>query len=223
MKKFTIILIAIFFSIVLVAQDQTINGNVTINGVLDVREQSLFKMKSVLARLPEGGYSTFLGVKSYSSQIADAGVSNVNDVKSFSIEHIFHGNINSSVNFYRGASERGGSLGISVHDGTEYFRFSKGKLDVNGTIRSKEVKIEATGWSDFVFDKSYQLPTLSEVESHISQHKHLPDIPSQAEVIEQGINVGEMQAKLLQKIEELTLYVIQQEKKIAELEKKVGK
>ena len=96
------------------------------------------------------------------------------------------------------------------------------KLDVNGTIRSKEVKIEATGWSDFVFDKNYQLPTLSEVESHISQHKHLPDIPSQAEVIEQGINVGEMQAKLLQKIEELTLYVIQQDKKIAEQSKRIA-
>ncbi|HMM05032.1 hypothetical protein [Dysgonomonas sp.] len=82
------------------------------------------------------------------------------------------------------------------------------QLDINGTIRSKEVKIEATGWSDFVFDKNYKLPTLSEVESHINKYKHLPDIPSEKEVLENGVNVVEMQAKLLQKIEELTLYVI---------------
>lgn len=87
------------------------------------------------------------------------------------------------------------------------------KLDVNGIIRSKEVKIEATGWSDFVFDEKYQLPSLSEVENHIKEHKHLPDIPSEREVVENGISVGEMQAKLLQKIEELTLYVIEQDKK----------
>ena len=93
----------------------------------------------------------------------------------------------------------------------------KHRLEVNGTIRSKEVKIEATGWSDFVFDKDYKLPSLTEVEMHIKEHKHLPDIPSEAEVKENGINVGEMQAKLLQKIEELTLYVIDQQKEIREL------
>ncbi|MDR1715291.1 MAG: hypothetical protein LBS20_05560 [Prevotella sp.] len=82
------------------------------------------------------------------------------------------------------------------------------KLDINGTIRSKEVKIEATGWSDFVFNKDYQLPTLQAVEQHINDKGHLPDIPSEKEVIKNGISVGEMQAKLLQKIEELTLYVI---------------
>ena len=108
-----------------------------------------------------------------------------------------------------------GNVGVGIKKPTN-------KLEVNGTIRSKEVKIEATDWSDFVFDKSYKLPTLSEVESHISQHKHLPNIPSQAEVIEQGINVGEMQAKLLQKIEELTLYVIEQDKKIELQQKRIS-
>ena len=96
-------------------------------------------------------------------------------------------------------------------------------LDVNGTIRSKEVKIEATGWSDFVFAEDYKLPSLSTVETHIKEHKHLPNIPSEAEVMENGINVGEMQAKLLQKIEELTLYVIEQNKKIERQEKLIEK
>lgn len=92
-------------------------------------------------------------------------------------------------------------------------------LEVNGTIRSKEVKIEATGWSDFVFDENYALPTLSEVEAHIKQNKHLPDVPSEKQVLEEGVNVVEMQAKLLQKVEELTLYVIEQDKQIKELRK----
>lgn len=97
----------------------------------------------------------------------------------------------------------------------------QGALDVYGTIRATEVKIETTGWSDFVFDKDYQLPSLKEVEAHIKERKHLPNIPSEAQVKEEGINIGEMQAKLLQKIEELTLYVIQQEKKNIEQEKEI--
>jgi hypothetical protein len=91
-------------------------------------------------------------------------------------------------------------------------------LDVNGTIRSKEMKIEAIGWSDFVFDEDYNLRPLPEVETHIKEHKHLPEIPSEKEVLENGVNVVEMQAKLLQKIEELTLYVIGQDKRIKALE-----
>ena len=94
------------------------------------------------------------------------------------------------------------------------------KLDVVGTIRATEVKVEA-GWSDFVFDKDYKLPTLQEVENHINEHKHLPDIPSEKEVKENGVSLGEMQAKLLQKIEELTLYVIKQDKTIKEQGEKI--
>ncbi|MDR1715296.1 MAG: hypothetical protein LBS20_05585 [Prevotella sp.] len=92
------------------------------------------------------------------------------------------------------------------------------KLDIAGTIRAKEVKIEVTGWSDFVFNEDYNLKPLPEVETHIKEHKHLPEIPSEKEVLENGVSVGEMQAKLLQKIEELTLYVIEQDKRIRILE-----
>lgn len=89
----------------------------------------------------------------------------------------------------------------------------KNKLDVAGTIRATEVKVE-TGWADFVFDKDYKLSSLEEVESHIKKYKRLPDIPSEAQVKEEGVGLGEMQVKLLQKIEELTLYVIEQNKKL---------
>jgi hypothetical protein len=91
------------------------------------------------------------------------------------------------------------------------------KLDVNGIIRATEIKVE-TGWADFVFNEGYQLPTLNEVKQHIDKNKHLPGIPTEKEVKENGVNVGEMQSKLLQKIEELTLYLIQQEDKLQKQE-----
>ena len=86
------------------------------------------------------------------------------------------------------------------------------KLSVNGKIHAKEVKVDLIGWSDFVFEKEYHLPTLKEVESHIKENGHLKDVPSAKEVAKNGIFLGEMNAKLLQKIEELTLYTIDQEK-----------
>ncbi|KQW99225.1 DUF4200 domain-containing protein [Flavobacterium sp. Root420] len=90
------------------------------------------------------------------------------------------------------------------------------KLDVNGTIHSKEEKVDMSGWSDFVFKKDYNLPTLQEVEKYINEKGHLENIQ---EVLKNGVNLGEMNAKLLQKIEELTLYMIEQNKEIKELKK----
>jgi hypothetical protein len=87
-------------------------------------------------------------------------------------------------------------------------------LDVKGTIHSQEVKVDMEGWSDFVFKKEYNLPTLAEVEKHINEKGHLENIPNEEEVLKNGINLGEMNARLLQKIEELTLYTIQQSKEI---------
>ncbi|WP_369014669.1 hypothetical protein [Flavobacterium anhuiense] len=93
------------------------------------------------------------------------------------------------------------------------------KLDVNGTIHSKEVKVDMTGWSDFVFKKDYALPTLDEVEKHIAEKGHLENIPSEEEVLKNGINLGEMNAKLLQKIEEMTLYMIEMKKENDEMKR----
>lgn len=93
------------------------------------------------------------------------------------------------------------------------------KLAVEGSIGAREVKVEASTWSDFVFNKDYNLKNLNEVELFIEENKHLPDIPSETEVIENGISLGEMDAKLLQKIEELTLYMIEMNKEIQLLKK----
>ncbi|KUG12709.1 hypothetical protein BEI02_12950 [Elizabethkingia sp. HvH-WGS333] len=91
------------------------------------------------------------------------------------------------------------------------------KLDVNGTVHSKEVKVDMAGWADFVFQKDYRLPTLEEVEQHINEKGYLPNVPNTKEVIENGLLLGENQKLLLQKIEELTLYSIEQNKQNKEL------
>ncbi|MDN5215681.1 hypothetical protein QQ020_26625 [Fulvivirgaceae bacterium BMA12] len=94
------------------------------------------------------------------------------------------------------------------------------KLAVTGGIRATEVKVE-TGWFDFVFEDDYDLRSLEEVEEFIKANKHLPEIPSAKEVEENGVNLGEMEGRLLQKIEELTLYIIDQQKEIKTLKGKV--
>ncbi len=83
-------------------------------------------------------------------------------------------------------------------------------LSVKGTIGCGEVIVEnVTGWADFVFEDDYNLMPLQELDNYIQENKHLPEIPTTEEVQENGISVGEMNAKLLQKIEELTLYLIE--------------
>ena len=94
------------------------------------------------------------------------------------------------------------------------------KLAVNGKIKAKEIKVE-TGWADFVFYDTYMLPSLEEVEDHIKKNGHLKNIPSADEVEKNGILLGEMNAKLLQKIEELTLYLIQQNKEMKVLKERI--
>ncbi|MEO1050054.1 MAG: hypothetical protein AAFX87_05495 [Bacteroidota bacterium] len=116
---------------------------------------------------------------------------------------LFDANSNSYINH--------GNFGIGTTNPTY-------KLSVNGTIRAKEVIVE-TGWSDFVFEEDYRLRTLKEVEAYINENGHLPEIPSAKEVEENGVKVGEMESKLLQKIEELTLYLIEKEKQIEKLSK----
>ena len=103
-----------------------------------------------------------------------------------------------------------GNVGIGTTNPTH-------KLAVNGTIKAKEVIVETTGWSDYVFADDYTLQPLAQVETHIKEHKHLPGIPSAASVATNGVNVGDMQAALLAKVEELTLHLIAQEKELARL------
>lgn len=88
------------------------------------------------------------------------------------------------------------------------------KLHVKGNIVAQKVKITQTDWADFVFDSNYRLMPLQEVASFISSNKHLPFVPSAATVEKEGIDIGDSQATLLRKIEELTLYMIEMDKTI---------
>ncbi|MEO7264886.1 MAG: hypothetical protein ABIW38_08240 [Ferruginibacter sp.] len=104
-----------------------------------------------------------------------------------------------------------GNVGIGTDNPTY-------KLSVNGNIRSKEVVVEI-GWADYVFDKEYKLRSLPEVENYIKEHNHLPGIPSAKEIETNGLQLGETQKKMMEKIEELTLYIIEMKKEIEILKK----
>jgi len=98
------------------------------------------------------------------------------------------------------------------------------KLTVDGNIAVRGIKVYPSGpWADYVFDKDYVLQPLSEVESYITENKKLPAIPSAQEIKEKGMDMPELQRLQMQKIEELTLYTIQQEKEIQELKAMVKK
>lgn len=90
------------------------------------------------------------------------------------------------------------------------------KLDVNGKIRANEIVVNTSG-ADFVFDDEYKLRPLSDVEKFVKTNKHLPEIPSAAQMQSEGAKIGELQIQLLQKIEELTLYIIEQQKELEKL------
>ena len=107
-----------------------------------------------------------------------------------------------------------GNIGIGTTDPGTY------KLNVSGRVRANEIVVNTTG-ADFVFEPTFKLRPLAEVEAFIKVNKHLPDIAPATDMQTSGVSMGDMQAKLLQKVEELTLYVIEQQKKNAALEQKL--
>lgn len=97
------------------------------------------------------------------------------------------------------------------------------KLIVEGTVFARKVKVTQGAWADFVFEDNYKLPTLQSVEAHIKTYKHLPGIPSANEIAEKGMDLGDMHQKQMQKIEELTLYVIELSKQLAAQQEVISK
>ena len=180
------------------------------------------KLSSILSRLPEGdtiGEGTFLGVRGYNT-------TNDYGKKSFALEHSFYGQINSSINFYRGGSTTGGEISFNTNTNAEGMRINAlgnvgigtatpaEKLSVNGKIRAHEIKVEAANWPDYVFDQDYKVLGLQELDAYIKVYKHLPEMPSAKEVEANGMALGELVKLQQKKIEELTLHLIDQNKKI---------
>ena len=93
------------------------------------------------------------------------------------------------------------------------------QLESDGLLRARIVRVDLDSWADFVFSAEYCLMPLNELQNYISLNKHLPNVPSESDVKENGVDLGEMDIILLQKIEELTLYILQLESRIAEIEK----
>jgi hypothetical protein len=121
--------------------------------------------------------------------------------------------------------QNNGSEGVVIGRGLTKFPAGY-KLYVSEGIITERVKVaikNTTDWSDYVFSPTYSLRPLAELEAYVHQNKHLPGIPSAAEVVEQGIDVGKMNAKLLEKVEELTLYVIDLQKEVTQLRKETKK
>jgi hypothetical protein len=111
-----------------------------------------------------------------------------------------------------------GNIGIGTSNPGSY------KLAVEGIIGARKIKVtQEIPWADYVFDSSYQLTPLHQVEKYIQANKHLQDVPSAAEIKKNGLDLGDNQVVLLKKIEELTLYIIEQQKELKSLSQEVKK
>lgn len=126
--------------------------------------------------------------------------------------------LNTNSSYYQGWSFADEPI-TGTNSKTLDYRNTFGNVAVNGKLEAKEIKVTLTPTADFLFEEGYNIPKIEDVERHIKEKKHLPDIASAKEMEKEGVNVGEFQIKLLQKIEELTLYVIQLNKEVKQLKK----
>ena len=154
-------------------------------------------------------------------------INSTNQFGEWGIEYLSEGNLEHGLNFWKPATAMGG--------GGNYFLFLKdngnigigtnnpqAKLAVNGEILAKSVRVNtsSTYWPDYVFGNDYNLMSLKELEQYVNTHRHLPNVPSAKEIEEKGdVNLGTMNAILLEKVEELTRYVIDLQHQIEELKK----
>lgn len=179
--------------------------------------------KRSLGGIASGGNNVAIGHMTADNLLGGSNNIYIGDVKASSTS------ANNELNINKWIVGNNGTIGIGqftnqlpadgiAADGEKY------KLFVKDGIKTEKVKVDiaaSNGWADYVFTKDYQLMPLSKVEKFITENGHLPEVPTTEEAIKNGIELKEMNILLLKKIEELTLYTIQQQKRIEALEKKV--
>lgn len=202
-----------------IASDGSVGiGTSTPQSMLDVNGQSMFRNILTVA----------FGAGNRSMQLRDNGLyfSRTSDGQYASkiiADGTMHYHTRSDHRFYADGTEvmsifESGRVGI----GTVNVNDVNFKLFVETGIRTRKIKVDQVNWPDYVFHNNYVLRPLSEVESFIKKYQHLPEVPSAAQVTADGIDLGDNQAVLLKKIEELTLYLIEQKKEIEVLKKELG-
>ncbi|MFM7021523.1 MAG: hypothetical protein ACKOXB_00985 [Flavobacteriales bacterium] len=135
-------------------------------------------------------------------------------------EQVYH-SANSSIASVLKVYKESGGIALTFDDRTSGSTIQKFKIAGNGVVYATEITVREQPFPDYVFDKNYSLMPLKELDNYISVNKHLPKIPTAKEIEEQGAKVGEIQALQMEKIEELTLYIIQQQKLIEEMNQRI--
>lgn len=220
-----------------------INGNALIKGILNISpsapdaiiRRSILNEGNLMINSSGTDSSIFFNYSDSSEYYGIAGRGGINifdgGIHNFAKLWITRGNELSGLNRLPGnlvISPSGGKV-IIANNFNEIFNIPgidnnaiNYKLIVQDGILTEKVKVairNTTEWSDHVFDEKYELKPLEEVEKYIKENKHLPNIPSSEELVKEGLNLGEMQAKQMEKIEELTLYLIEMKKEINALKK----
>ncbi|WP_160138280.1 hypothetical protein [Chryseobacterium sp. c4a] len=185
-------------------------------------------------RLTEGGYNNVLQLTN-----GNVGIGTITPKEKLDVNGSFRAGTDERYFIYNGSADillkdisRGTGGRAIVHDGNnkltlnyendftggtqlgQSFLVKGTNAILDGKLEAKEIKITNTPTADFVFEKNYNLPTLESIEKHIKEKKHLPEVASAKEMQKEGVNIGDFQIKLLQKIEELTLYSIKQNKQL---------
>lgn len=214
-------------------QYAAINATTTTNGNTGIGISDPVSKLQVIGDISSSGINQRIGFNTndtftaLSNTIAHYGMSIYKDANGLpGVSHSgFYG-----LYFYTNSTERVritslGNVGIGTLNPDE-------KLTVKGKIHSEEVRVDLSVPADYVFQKyytgnsdlnpHYTMPTLDEVEKYTKKNNHLPNVPSAQEIKDKGLELGEMSNILLQKVEELTLYIIEQNKKIEALEAKVN-
>ncbi len=197
-----------------------VNGNVAIGGDFKIHPNKAVLFNYGSLSETANGASTILGNNVVSglgsNMIKKLHVADNGSFVSLNYQNgiTFHTGINSPYNVEvsmfdheKMRIEQNGNVGIGTTNQPE-------KLAVKGKIKAQEIKVQPTGWADYVFEEGYQPLSLAEISAFVKQHKHLPEVPSAKEVAQNGLELGEMNKMLLKKIEELTLHLIEKDKQL---------